>query len=185
MIPRFGNPTKKERNDAARNTGNETKFSSCFSRTHSRSSGGRRRLLGCPDDRGCPIRSAPFGKRWFDHRAHRIANLVAQRFRLRVGDRQSAQRGQHGASLSVIVQLDWHRVYRQANRHTMQIAADINTEEPLTRKSRDHFPSSGTDSSRQILCTSRSGISRCRGTASTAPVKGFTHSEWPRPSRFR
>jgi hypothetical protein len=38
-------------------------------------------------------------------------------------------------------------------------------------------PSCGTDKFRQIFLASRFGISVCRGTASTAPVFGFTHNE--------
>ena len=37
----------------------------------------------------------------------------------------------------------------------------------------------------QNFRTSRSEISLCRGTASTAPVAGFVQSECDRPSRFK
>lgn len=50
----------------------------------------------------------------------------------------------------------------------------------LFRQPRPHcysLPPSGTERFRQILRASRSWISECRGTASTAPVVGFHHKE--------
>lgn len=43
----------------------------------------------------------------------------------------------------------------------------------------------GTASERQIFLAKMSGISLWRGTASTWPVRGFSHSEWDAPSRLR
>jgi len=48
-----------------------------------------------------------------------------------------------------------------------------------------HRPIFGTDSPRQIFRASTSGISVCRGIASTAPVVGLVHRECDRPSRFK
>jgi len=49
---------------------------------------------------------------------------------------------------------------------------------------RSRYPTSGTESERQIFRARRFAISVCLGTASTVPVCGFTHSEWEWPSRL-
>ena len=49
------------------------------------------------------------------------------------------------------------------------------------RRTAHRVPISGNEMFRQIFRTSCSGISVWRGTASTAPVTGFHHSEWARP----
>jgi len=57
-------------------------------------------------------------------------------------------------------------------------------QEPLIFRRGPH-QISGMLKQRQIFLASLSGISVCRGTASTSPVCGLVQSECERPSRFR